>query len=79
MRNLQTDPRARRQNRPAPALRSEAAASRSATGVEMMVARVTTLVGWCLCLAVCQVKGSYVPADMNRTIQNLLDHYVSTG
>lgn len=47
--------------------------------VERMVVRVTTVVGWCLCLAVCQVKGSYGPADMNRTIQNLLDHYVSTG
>lgn len=44
-----------------------------------MVARVTALVGWCLTLALCQVKGSYIPADMNRTIQNLLDHYVSTG
>lgn len=44
-----------------------------------MVARVTTVMGWCLCMALCQVKGSYIPADMNRTIQNLLDHYVSTG
>lgn len=42
-----------------------------------MVAKVTAVVGWCLCLAL--VKGSYMPADMNRTIQNLLDHYVSTG
>uniref|UniRef100_H3CLX1 Interferon gamma n=1 Tax=Tetraodon nigroviridis TaxID=99883 RepID=H3CLX1_TETNG len=40
-----------------------------------MVARVTTVMGWCLCMALCQVKGSYIPADMNRTIQNLLDHY----
>lgn len=44
-----------------------------------MVARVTAVVGWCLCLAVCQVKGSYAPVKMNKTIQNLLDHYVSTG
>lgn len=44
-----------------------------------MVARVTTVVGWCLCLASWQVTGSYIPADMNRTIRNLLDHYVSTG
>lgn len=44
-----------------------------------MAARVTAVLGWCLCLAVCQVKGSYGPADLNTTIQNLLDHYVSTG
>lgn len=44
-----------------------------------MVARVTAVLGWCLCLGLVQVKGSYIPADMNRTIQNLLDHYVSTG
>lgn len=37
------------------------------------------VLGWCLCLGLVQVKGSYVPADMNRAIQNLLDHYVSTG
>lgn len=53
--------------------------TRSATSVEKMVARATAVLGWCLCLALCQVRGSYVPADMNRTIQNLLDHYVSMG
>lgn len=37
------------------------------------------VLGWCLCLGLVQVKGSYGPGDLNKTIQNLLDHYVSTG
>ncbi|XP_060886210.1 interferon gamma 1 [Labrus mixtus] len=28
-----------------------------------------------LCLAVCQVRGSYIPVEMNRTFQSLLQHY----
>uniref|UniRef100_A0A673A1D6 Interferon gamma-like n=1 Tax=Sphaeramia orbicularis TaxID=375764 RepID=A0A673A1D6_9TELE len=29
----------------------------------------------CLWLLVCQVRGSYIPQRMNKTIQNLLKHY----
>ncbi|TWW64931.1 interferon gamma 1 [Takifugu flavidus] len=44
-----------------------------------MVTMVTAVVGWCLCLAVCHVRGSYIPVEMNKTIQNLLGHYTITN
>ncbi|KAM9334901.1 interferon gamma [Symphorus nematophorus] len=40
-----------------------------------MVATVRAVVCLCLWLAVCQVRGSHIPVRMNRTIQNLLQHY----
>uniref|UniRef100_A0A3Q4AT56 Interferon gamma n=1 Tax=Mola mola TaxID=94237 RepID=A0A3Q4AT56_MOLML len=43
-----------------------------------MIATVRAVGFLCLWLVVYQVKGSYIPAEMNRTIQNLLHHYVST-
>lgn len=43
-----------------------------------MEGRVRCLGVWlCVCLSVCQVRTLYVPSDMNRTIQNLVDNYVS--
>lgn len=43
-----------------------------------MEGRVRCLGVWlCVCLAACQVRANYVPSEMNRTIQNLVDHYVS--
>lgn len=44
----------------------------------MMDATARVVVCLCLGWAVCQVRGSYIPVEMNRTIQNLLQHYVST-
>ncbi|XP_076578573.1 interferon gamma-like [Chaetodon auriga] len=40
-----------------------------------MVATARAVVFLCLWLAVCQVRGSHIPVKMNRTIQNLLQHY----
>uniref|UniRef100_A0A673A1J8 Interferon gamma-like n=1 Tax=Sphaeramia orbicularis TaxID=375764 RepID=A0A673A1J8_9TELE len=40
-----------------------------------MVATVRAAVCLCLWLLVCQVRGSYIPQRMNKTIQNLLKHY----
>ncbi|XP_041637030.1 interferon gamma-like [Cheilinus undulatus] len=40
-----------------------------------MVLTVRAVACLCLCLTVCQVRGSHIPAEMNRTIQNLLQHY----
>uniref|UniRef100_A0A3Q3W7L6 Interferon gamma n=1 Tax=Mola mola TaxID=94237 RepID=A0A3Q3W7L6_MOLML len=40
-----------------------------------MIATVRAVGFLCLWLVVYQVKGSYIPAEMNRTIQNLLHHY----
>lgn len=43
-----------------------------------MEGRVRFLGVWlCAWLLVCQVQAHYVPSKMNRTIQNLLDNYVS--
>lgn len=44
----------------------------------MMDATARLVVCLCLGWTVCQVRGSYIPVEMNRTIQNLLQHYVST-
>lgn len=38
--------------------------------------KVVCLLAW---LSVGQVSGSYIPQDMNRTLQDLLQHYVSTN
>ncbi|XP_070848322.1 interferon gamma-like [Chaetodon trifascialis] len=40
-----------------------------------MVVTARAVVFLCLWLAVCQVRGSHIPVKMNRTIQNLLQHY----
>ncbi|KAE8281197.1 hypothetical protein D5F01_LYC20171 [Larimichthys crocea] len=40
-----------------------------------MVAIVRAVVCLSLWLAVCQVRGFTIPAEMNRTIQSILDHY----
>lgn len=40
-----------------------------------MVAAVRAVVCLSLWLSVCQVRGSHIPQEMNRTIQNLLQHY----
>ncbi|KAM6961892.1 interferon gamma-like [Tautogolabrus adspersus] len=40
-----------------------------------MVATARAVVCLSFCLAVCQVRGSHIPVEMNRTIQNLLQHY----
>ncbi|XP_070785135.1 interferon gamma-like [Enoplosus armatus] len=41
----------------------------------MMVATARAVVCLSLWLSVCQVTGSHIPPKMNRTIQNLLQHY----
>nr|XP_019964836.1 PREDICTED: uncharacterized protein LOC109644000 [Paralichthys olivaceus]B3IXK1.1 RecName: Full=Interferon gamma; Flags: Precursor [Paralichthys olivaceus]BAG50577.1 interferon gamma [Paralichthys olivaceus] len=41
----------------------------------MMVSTARAVVCLSLCLCVCQVRGSHIPARMNKTIQNLLQHY----
>lgn len=44
-----------------------------------MEGRVRCLGLWlCVWLSVCQVQAHHVPSEMNRTIQNLLDNYVSS-
>ncbi|XP_061570508.1 interferon gamma-like [Cololabis saira] len=43
----------------------------------MMAATVRTVVCLTLWISVCQVGGSYIPQEMNKTIQNLRQHYVS--
>ncbi|XP_075900386.1 interferon gamma [Nelusetta ayraudi] len=44
-----------------------------------MEGRVRCLGVWlCVCLSVCQVRTLYVPSEMNRTIQNLVDHYLQS-
>lgn len=43
-----------------------------------MVTTARAVVFLCLWLSVCQVRGSHIPSKMNKTIQNLLQHYVST-
>lgn len=44
-----------------------------------MEGRVRCLGVWlCVWLSVCQVRAHSVPSEMNRTIQNLLDNYVSS-
>ncbi|XP_053200004.1 interferon gamma-like [Scomber japonicus] len=40
-----------------------------------MVNTARAVVCLTLWLAVCQVRGSYIPPEMNKTIQNLLQHY----
>uniref|UniRef100_UPI0037E750C8 interferon gamma 1 n=1 Tax=Semicossyphus pulcher TaxID=241346 RepID=UPI0037E750C8 len=40
-----------------------------------MAAMARAVVCLSLCLAVSQVRSSHIPAEMNRTIQNLLQHY----
>nr|AFM31242.1 interferon gamma [Epinephelus coioides] len=40
-----------------------------------MVATVRAVICLCLWLSVCQVRDSHIPQEMNRTIQNLLQHY----
>nr|BCK60960.1 interferon gamma [Sebastiscus marmoratus] len=40
-----------------------------------MVATVRAVVCLSLWLSVCQVRGSHIPQEMNKTIQNLLQHY----
>ncbi|XP_042367435.1 interferon gamma-like [Plectropomus leopardus] len=40
-----------------------------------MVATTRAVVCLSLWLSVCQVGGSHIPQEMNRTIQNLLQHY----
>ncbi|XP_028255738.1 interferon gamma isoform X2 [Parambassis ranga] len=42
-----------------------------------MVAMARALVCLCLCVFLYEVRGSYIPQDMNRTIQTLLQHYIS--
>uniref|UniRef100_A0A3Q3BMR8 Uncharacterized LOC102303515 n=1 Tax=Haplochromis burtoni TaxID=8153 RepID=A0A3Q3BMR8_HAPBU len=42
-----------------------------------MATTVRAAVCLCLWLFACQVRGSHIPAEMNRTIQSLLQHYVS--
>ncbi|XP_029350896.1 interferon gamma [Echeneis naucrates] len=41
----------------------------------MMVATTRTVVYLALWLCVCQVRGFHIPAKMNKTIHNLLQHY----
>ncbi|NP_001347663.1 interferon gamma 1 precursor [Lates calcarifer] len=41
----------------------------------MLFATMRAVVCLALCLSVCQVRGSHITAKMNRTIQNLLQHY----
>uniref|UniRef100_A0A3Q2UXK2 Uncharacterized LOC102303515 n=1 Tax=Haplochromis burtoni TaxID=8153 RepID=A0A3Q2UXK2_HAPBU len=40
-----------------------------------MATTVRAAVCLCLWLFACQVRGSHIPAEMNRTIQSLLQHY----
>ncbi|CAK6974549.1 interferon gamma-like [Scomber scombrus] len=40
-----------------------------------MVHALRAVVCLSLWLSVCQVRGSYIPQEMNKTIQNLLQHY----
>ncbi|XP_060933167.1 interferon gamma-like isoform X2 [Limanda limanda] len=41
----------------------------------MMVSTARAMVCLSLCLCVCQVSGSHIPARMNKTIQDLLERY----
>lgn len=52
-------------------------AGRGITSGDTMVATARTVVCLFLLLCVCQIRGSHIPVKMNRTIQNLLHHYVS--
>ncbi|CAJ1054643.1 interferon gamma 1 [Xyrichtys novacula] len=40
-----------------------------------MAATAKAVVCLCLCLTACQVRGSFVPQEMNRTLKTLLNHY----
>ncbi|XP_074554655.1 interferon gamma-like [Halichoeres trimaculatus] len=40
-----------------------------------MAAMVRTVVFLCFCLTASQVRGSHIPKEMNRTLQNLMRHY----
>lgn len=51
---------------------------RRAQGGEMKAALVRAVVCLSVWLCVCQVRGLYIPQEMNRTLQNLRQHYVST-
>ncbi|XP_063316862.1 interferon gamma-like [Pelmatolapia mariae] len=44
-----------------------------------MATTVRAAVCLCLWLFACQVRGSHIPAEMNRTIQSLLQHYKITS
>ncbi|XP_045896220.1 interferon gamma-like isoform X1 [Micropterus dolomieu] len=41
----------------------------------MMAVTARAVVFLCLCLSVCQIRGFQIPLKMNKTIQNLLQHY----
>ncbi|MEQ2178781.1 hypothetical protein GOODEAATRI_017643 [Goodea atripinnis] len=45
----------------------------------MILAVMRTVVCLCMWLSVHRVSGTYVPQEMNRTLQNLRQHYVSTN